>query len=135
MPRPGPSAHIRPVVGSLPKRLKPPEGLTEGARAEFLRIVACEKVSHFTRSDLSLLTQFCEAAALADRAVKKMQGEGPPGHWLTVWEKATRIMKDLAMRLRLSPQSRQANNPTRPQRLSYYQRAALAEQEGGDDEE
>jgi hypothetical protein len=60
--------------------------------------------------------------------VKKMQGEGPPGNWLTVWEKATRIMKDLAMRLRLSPQSRQANNPTRPQRLSYFQRAALAEE-------
>jgi hypothetical protein len=101
------------------------------ARAEFLRIVACERADHFTKSDLSLLCQYCEAAALADRAMREMQGNGPPDRWLTVWEKSARMMKDLALRLRLSPQSRQANNPKRPERLSVYERMEL--EEGDDD--
>jgi hypothetical protein len=80
-----------------------------------------------------MLSQFCEAAALAERAVKEMQKEGAPERWLTVWEKATRMMKDLALRLRLSPQSRQPNNPKRPERLSYYEQMRL--EESSDDEE
>jgi hypothetical protein len=35
------------------------------------------------------------------------------------------------LRLRLSPQSRQANNPKRPERLSVYERMEL--EEGDDD--
>ena len=127
--------HVRPIVSPLPKRLKPPEGLTEAARTEFVRIVACERADHFTKSDLSMLVQYCKAAALADPAIREMPGNGPPDRWLTVWEKSARMMKDLALRLRLSPQSRQANNPKRPEpRLSYYEREALG-LEGDDDAE
>ena len=128
MPRPGSSAYIRPITSALPQRLKPPEELSEGARAEFLRVVACEKPTHFIPSDLSLLCQYCEAAALAGRAIVRLQNDAADPQWLNKWATAVRTMKDLAMRLRLSPQSRQANNPTRPQRLSYFQRAALAEE-------
>jgi phage terminase small subunit len=132
MPRPGSFAHIRPITTGPPPRLTPPEGLSEGARAEFLRVVACEKPTHFTPSDLSMLVQYCEATALAGRAIVRLQDDAAGRQWLNKWATAVRTMKDLAMRLRLSPQSRQANNPTRPQRLSYYQRTALAE--GGDEE-
>ena len=127
MPRPGSSAYIRPITSALPQRLKPPEGLSEGAKAEFLRVVACEKPTHFTPSDLSLLVQYCEAAALAGRAIVRLQDDDADPRWLSTWSTAVTMMKNLATKLRLSPQSRQANNPTRPQKLSYYQRAALEE--------
>jgi hypothetical protein len=49
------------VTSPLPKRLKPPDTLSEGARAEFLRIVTAERADHFKPSDLPLLIQYCEA--------------------------------------------------------------------------
>jgi hypothetical protein len=57
--------------------------------------------------------------------MREMQGESAPERWLTVWEKSARMMKDLALRLRLSPQSRQPNNPKRPERVSYYEQMEL----------
>jgi hypothetical protein len=56
-----------------------------------------------------------------------MQGDDAPERWLRTWEKAVRAMSGLALRLRLSPQSRMPNNPTRrpPERVSYYEREAL----------
>jgi hypothetical protein len=51
-------------VAVLPKRLMPPTGLSESGRAEFLRIVTAERADHFRQSDLPLLVQHCEAAAL-----------------------------------------------------------------------
>jgi phage terminase small subunit len=125
---------IRPVVSSFPKRLKPPSTLSEGARAEFLRIVMAEKPDHFTKSDLSMLCQFSEAAALAELAIKEALRESPPnGRWMAAWREATRTMKDLALRLRLSPQSRQHNNPKRPTPANYYEQMKLEEEqdEGG----
>jgi phage terminase small subunit len=123
MPRKSADALVVPLPG--PQRLHPPASLSEGARSEFLRIVSTEKATHFTSSDLSLLVQYCEAAALAERAMKEMQCDGAPERWLTVWEKSVRMMKDLALRLRLSPQSRMPNNPKRPERVSYYERQEL----------
>jgi phage terminase small subunit len=124
MPRRAADALVVPI---LSQRLHPPPDLSEGAKREFIRIVTTEKPNHFTESDLSMLSQFCEAAALAERAIKEMQGDGAPERWLTVWEKSVRMMKDLALRLRLSPQSRMPNNPTRrsPERISYYERQEL----------
>jgi hypothetical protein len=44
----GASAYIRPVVGSLPQRLKPPDNLSAGARAVFLQVVSLAHVGrHF----------------------------------------------------------------------------------------
>lgn len=132
MPRKAADALVVPIPS--PKRLPPPPGLSEGAKAEFLRIILCEKPEHFRTSDLSLLVQYCEAAALADRAMREMQGDGAPERWLTVWEKSARMMKDLALRLRLSPQARQPNNPraVRPRPVSYYEQQEL---EGHDEAE
>ena len=44
---------------------------------------------------------------MAERAATELQkGEGPPTQWLAVWEKSVKMMKDMALRLRLGPQSR-----------------------------
>jgi hypothetical protein len=93
-----------------------------------MRIVTAEPAAHFKESDLSLLIQYCEAAAMAERAVKELQNDDAKMHWLTRWEKATRTMIALAMRLRISPQSRAPNNPKR-ENLSFYERMALEERQ------
>ena len=125
MPRRAADSLVVPIPTST--RLHPPPDLSERAKAEFIRIVTCEKPEHFKTSDQSLLVQYCEAASLADRAIKEMQGDDAPERWLRTWEKAVRAMSGLALRLRLSPQSRMPNNPTRrpPERVSYYEREAL----------
>ena len=58
--------------------------------------------------------QYCEAVALAERAAKALQSDDAERVWLTRWDKATKVMVSLAMRLRISPQSRAPNNPSRP---------------------
>jgi len=124
MPRRAADALVVPIPTT---RLHPPPGLSEGAKAEFIRIVTCEKPEHFRTSDLPLLTQYCESAALAAWATQELRRDDAPARWLTVWEKANRNMVALSARLRLCPQSRQPNNPTRrpPERVSYYEREAL----------
>ena len=124
MPRRAADALVVPIPTT---RLHPLPGLSEGAKAEFIRIVTCEKPEHFRTSDLPLLTQYCESAALAARATQELQRDDAPARWLTVWEKANRNMVALSARLRLCPQSSQPNNPTRrpPERVSYYEREAL----------
>jgi phage terminase small subunit len=125
MPRRAADSLVVPIPTST--RLHPPSGLSEGAKAEFIRIVTTERPEHFKPSDQSLLVQYCEAASLADRAMKELQGDDAPERWLRTWEKAVRAMSGLALRLRLSPQSRMPNNPTRrpPERVSYYERQEL----------
>ncbi|HVI68042.1 MAG TPA: hypothetical protein VM910_36495 [Bradyrhizobium sp.] len=105
--------------------MKPPESLSEAAKAEFIRIVMAEKADHFRKSDLSLLTQYCESAALAERAVRELQREDTRAGWLAKWEKANRNLVALSARLRICPQSRQPNNPKRPQPTSYYEQMRL----------
>jgi phage terminase small subunit len=118
-------------IASLPKRLKPPATLSELACKEFTRIVAAEPAAHFKESDLSLLVQYCEAVAMAERAVHELQRDDAPVRWLTLWEKATRTMTALSMRLRISPQSRAPNNPKR-EKLSWYERMALEREDEAD---
>ena len=125
MPRRAADALVVPIPTT---RLHPPPGLSEGAKAEFIRIVTCEKPEHFRTSDLPLLCQYVESVSLAARATQELQRDDPPARWLTLWEKANRNMVALSARLRLSPQSRMPNNPTRksPERVSFYERMQLA---------
>jgi hypothetical protein len=92
---------------------------------------AC-KPSHFQASDLPLLCRFAEASALAEQAAAKAFAEGlldeddKPSPWLAIHGQMVKAMSALAMRLRLSPQARQPNRPTRPpSAVSYYERVAL----------
>ena len=136
MPRPSPPAQlIRPVFPPQPERLRPPETLSEGARQEFLRIVLCEKPAHFKASDLSLLVQYCEACALAEKAIDALRRDLPGPRWLATWQAATKVMQGLSMRLRLSPQSRMPHNPTRkpPERVSFYERMQIEGELDGPD--
>ena len=95
--------------------------------------MSSERADHFRPSDLPLLVQYCEAAALAERAVREIGCEGPASKWTSTWKEANRVMSALCARLRVCPQSRQPNNPKRPERMSYYQRQEL--EEGDGDEE
>jgi hypothetical protein len=129
-----PAQLLHPVVPPQPERLRPPATLSEGAKGEFIRIVLCEKPDHFRQSDLPLLCQYCESVALATRATVELQRDDAPARWLTLWEKANRNMVALAARLRLCPQSRQPNNPSRkpPERASFYDRVVLEEGDGSE---
>jgi hypothetical protein len=111
-------------------RLRPPANLPQAERDLFVAVVAANPPTHFRDSDLPLLLQYCAAAVLSERAMVELRlapiVDGKPSAWLAVFEKANRAMLGLSMRLRLSPQARQANNPTRPApRLSAYEMEAL----------
>ena len=126
MPRPSPPVQLpRSVVMPMPERLRVPDELSPAARKEFLRVVMTEKATHFTPSDMPLLCQYVEACALAAKAVDALQRDLPGPRWLALWQAATKVMQGLSMRLRLSPQSRQPNNPKRPERLSFYDRMQI----------
>lgn len=114
-------------------RLRPPASLVEPERTIFLDLVSTCKPDHFKASDMSLLVRYCEATALADLAATHLREEGAviagrTSPWLVVQEKSVRALVSLSMRLRLSPQARAPNAPTR--RLpptSAYERMALDE--------
>jgi hypothetical protein len=80
---------------------------------------------------MPLLVQYVSAAVLSERALVELRRsplnkEGKASPWLVVFEKANRASIALSMRLRLSPQARAPNNPTRqPPPLSAYEKMRL----------
>jgi phage terminase small subunit len=97
-------------VDGMPSRLEPPDHLSADERQRFIEIVSNCDARHFRPSDTTLLVRFVEADALAERAAKELRKQpvidGKPSPWLAVQEKNVRALVSLAMRLRLSPQSR-----------------------------
>lgn len=91
-------------------RLQPPPSLTGPEADLFRQIVRNCNHEHFRESDLPLLSRYCEASILAERAAQQLREApvlaGKPSPWLPVREKATRELIALSMRLRLSPQAR-----------------------------
>jgi hypothetical protein len=83
--------------------LKPPATLSPSARKIFTAIAAAE--SHFRPAHVYLLAAYAEACALQEVAAIELQREDADAVWLLKWEKATRAMASLAMRLKLCPQS------------------------------
>ena len=88
----------------------PPACLSEPERELFASIVGGCDADHFRQTDLPLLSRYCEAAILAERAARELRNgavvDGKPSPWVVVQEKCVRAMVSLSMRLRLSPQSR-----------------------------
>jgi phage terminase small subunit len=84
--------------------------LAEPEAKLFRQIIANCAHDHFQQSDLPLLSRYCEASILAERAAQQLREapvvDGKPSPWLPVREKATRELIALSMRLRLSPQAR-----------------------------
>jgi len=134
MPRKPAAASNVIAIDNRQNRLRPPPDLPQPERDLFVAVVAANPPTHFRDSDLPLLVQYCAAAVLSERAMAELRTspivDGKPSAWLAVFEKANRAMLGLSMRLRVSPQARQANNPTRPPpRLSAYQMEALRDAE------
>jgi phage terminase small subunit len=125
--------HDRPKVIPLathPTRLSAPANLTAPERAVFVELIAANPPEHFRASDLPLLASYCSAVVLHQRAVAELRLKpivgGKSSPWTNLYEKSGRTMVALAMRLRLSPQSRNPN-PTKRKatRLSIYEKMAL----------
>jgi hypothetical protein len=103
------SAAARAVAPVPPESapIRPPATLSEPAKVAFAAIVADCDPHHFKASDVPLLAQYAVAIALAERAEVHLSEDDPPNaHWLAVWKESVRTMRDLALRLRLSPQAR-----------------------------
>ncbi len=97
-------------VGGEQARPSPPACLSGPERELFAALVTGCDADHFRQTDLPLLSRYCEAAILAERAALELRNgavvDGKPSPWIVVQEKCVRAMVSLSMRLRLSPQSR-----------------------------
>jgi hypothetical protein len=115
----------------------PPPHLPERAREVFVDLVLANKPDYFTASDLPLLCRYSEAAAMAERAAAAMAKtpivDGKASPWIAIHGQMTKAMTGLSMRLRLSPQARQPNRPTRPVQISYYDRTRYLEADDDQD--
>jgi hypothetical protein len=133
MPRRSAASFAIPSVTGAPIRLSPPSDLTPDERQIFLDLVASCRPEHFRVGDLPLLSAYCRAIALERRSAQELAAGDDKA--VVRWNAATKAMLGLAMRLRLSPQSRQPNNPSRPggkpeRPLSVYERMALEGDDG-----
>jgi hypothetical protein len=118
MPRKSSEALRVVSVDARDVRLSPPTSLSTPERDLFADLVATNKPEHFRSSDLPLMCRYVEACIMAERAAEELRQKpvvnGKPSPWLVIQEKNVRAMIALSMRLRLSPQARAPNNPTRP---------------------
>jgi phage terminase small subunit len=132
------------VLPSWERRLSPPACLGERERLAFVDLIASTPLGQFEASDLPLICRWCEASVMAERAAKELRDGGmvvhtkegqKPSPWFTIHQAACKTLKDLALRLKLSPQSRHHKAPkSLPSGLSAYERLAMLD-EGDDDEE
>jgi phage terminase small subunit len=111
---------------SIPVR--PPATLSAAAQPVFADLVASCEPDHFKAADVTLLGQYCEAAALAARSAAALQA-GDAGQ-LRIWEKATQTMSGLALRLRLGPQARREKAKA-PKPRDWATRFALEQDHDG----
>jgi hypothetical protein len=134
MPRQSAAAAF-PSVSGTPARLSPPSDLAPDEREVFVDIIAASKPDAFKASDLPLLCAYTRAIVLERRSAAELAAGDDKA--VVRWNAAIKAVVSLSMRLRLSPQARQPNNPSnrpgsRPERpLSYYEMQALREGEDG----
>ena len=83
-------------------------------------LVINNKPDHFKPSDAPLLVAYSQVICQLQEASKMIHRgvvfEGKISPWISVQERLIKSMVALSMRLRLSPQARAPNNPTRPAR-------------------
>ena len=125
--------------GQATRRLRPPARLKGRARAIFVATVSGCATEHFRSSDLPFLERFAESSALAEEAAEKLADEGMVTHdnklspWFAAHQAATKTMNSLALRLRLTPQSRSPRAvKTQPGPQSYYDLMKLEGSRDGD---
>jgi phage terminase small subunit len=108
--------------------------LSDAERQVFVDVVATNPAKHFQLSDLPLLAAFCQATVMTEQAAREIRQNGSViagriSPYVAVFEKATKTMSMLALRLRLSPQARAPNVKTqRAETTSFYERMRLADE-------
>ena len=107
----------------------PPASLSEAARTVWVDLVSAHDAEHFQEGDATLLSAYCEAAALSAAAAQALQA-GDDSR-LKVWERSTAIMASLSLRLRLGPQSRRERQAGKPRTLTWSDKFALQVQQDG----
>ena len=135
MPRKSAAAKIV-SLDSRHIRLRAPPNLPEPERELFAGIVAASAPQHFQASDVPLLTQYVANVILNERAHDELRAAplvgGRPSPWLVVAEKTNRAVVALSLRLRLSPQARAPNTPTKREAApSAYDVMRLADENEG----
>jgi phage terminase small subunit len=119
-------------------RLRPPASLGEAERRVFIDLVTSCPSGQFQPSDMPLLALWATTTVQLEQAAGELTAGGmivdhKPSPWFDVQQRAAKTLAMLALRLRLSPQSRSRMAPkTKPAALSYYDRTRL---EDGDDDE
>src|SRR5262245_13492710 len=97
--RPSAAALAAIVPHPRAKRLQPPPDLDANAAAIFRELVAACRPDHFAACDAHLLGVYASALLISRRSA------GDPA-LVQTWEKATRLVAQLAPKLRLCPSSR-----------------------------
>jgi 5-methylcytosine-specific restriction protein A len=95
-------------------RLEPPRSLSVAERKVFVDLVASVVPEHFVPCDLPLVCAYVRAIALEELAAVQLRKTPTDSRWLAVWEKSTRALVALSLRLRLSPQARVRNTKVEP---------------------
>jgi Phage terminase, small subunit len=119
-------------------RLRPPASLGEAERRVFIDLVTSCPSGQFAPSDTPMLALWATITVQLEQAAGELAAggmvvDGKASAWFDVQQRAAKTLAMLALRLRLSPQSRTRMAPkTKPAALSYYDRQRL---EGGDGED
>jgi len=122
------SVDITPYEGPKTRRLRPPDELTDPAKAIFTQIVLTHTSGHFKPSDLSLLCRYAELAAVAAKAELEMtlpgglvRPDGKRSEWFNIHASACKNMATLAPKLRIGPQQRAFKQSKKTAgAISYY---------------
>jgi hypothetical protein len=135
MPRKRAASNVIPL-DTRAIRLRAPPNLPAPERELFAALVAANPPSHFKTSDAPLLVQYVANVVLNERAHDELRAApivgGKPSPWLTVAEKTNRAAVALSLRLRLSPQARAPNTPTKRETApSAYDVMRLADEQEG----
>ena len=119
-------------------RLRPPVSLQGPERQAFLDVILSCPAAQFRPTDLPLLCRWAELCVLCETAMAEMTAggmvtsDGKVSSWFSIYERSTKALAGLALRLRLGPQSRAFKAPKKDAGLaSFYDRMTLLE---GDDD-
>jgi phage terminase small subunit len=114
-------------------RLRPPASLSKPGKAAFVDLVVNMPAGHFQPADISLMTRWCELLVMCEAASRELEtsskmvdADGKPSPWLRIYLDCTKTLSNLALRLRLGPQSRAfKTSKKKVAALSYYEKMDL----------
>jgi hypothetical protein len=135
MPRRSSASLSAVTIDVRQRRLAPPADLPEPARQAFLDLVLGHPPDHFQPTDVPIILAYCQTVVLMDLAAGELAVrigvDDKPSPWIAEHGRLAKTLIALSRRLRVGPQARMPNNPTRAPATSYYERMAL----GADDVE